>query len=67
LNDLNVPPAKRAGVIEVIDIKTGRLLATKRLPWVPDRFLGDLILSTYREDERTGQPYVDAWRLRLEK
>ncbi len=63
----NVPAAKRAGVIEVIDIRTGRLLATTRLPWVPDRFLDDLTLSTYRADQRTGQPYVDVWRLRLEK
>jgi hypothetical protein len=52
---------------EVIDVRTGRLIASKRFPIEvrnTSRFVGDL-LYVLREDDRTGYSFIDIWRVTL--
>ncbi len=51
-------------MIEVIDPKTQRLVATTRFAGLMLFSLGDRYFASYREAEN-GIPFVDVWRLRL--
>jgi hypothetical protein len=52
-------------VIEVIDPKTARVIATRRIPQEVGSFIGEgTTIATYREDQ-TGAPGFDIWRLSL--
>lgn len=51
-------------LVEVIDIRTGRLLKTARLPYRPFKFLsGDLVFRAV--EDASGHTYVDILRVRL--
>jgi hypothetical protein len=51
-------------VIEVIDVKTGTLLATRRVPDALNQFIGDGLVGTVLEDA-TGSPRLQVWRVTL--
>ena len=49
-------------VLEVTDLRVGRLIAMVRVEGSPVAVIGDDRFVTYRED-RDGYPYVDVWRI----
>ncbi|HKS06435.1 MAG TPA: 6-bladed beta-propeller [Gemmatimonadaceae bacterium] len=51
-------------VIDVIDVKTGTLLASQRVDAYLQFFLADGLIAGFRED-RDGQPFIDIWRVQL--
>lgn len=56
------PTTYRHTVVEVIDLRTGRLLASTRLAIDFVRFFPDGQILSYREDA-LGNPYLDVWEL----
>ena len=52
-------------IVEVFDVRTGGLLATRRLPDYLVRFDPQGYVVGYREDE-AGYPYVDVYRMHLQ-
>jgi len=51
-------------VLEVIEPRAGRLLASVRVVGAPLGIISDNQFVTYRED-RDGYPYIDVWRISL--
>ena len=51
-------------VVEVVDIETGRLVVSSRVPGLVVTLLPDQHVVTYREDE-AGVPFVDVYRMTL--
>ena len=51
-------------VVEVVDIETGRLISSARVPGLVVTLLPDQHVVTYREDE-AGVPFVDVFRMTL--
>jgi hypothetical protein len=51
-------------VLDVIDPRSGRLLATLRVEGQPLAVLSDDQFATYRED-RDGYPFIDVWRIKV--
>ena len=51
-------------VVEVVDIETGQLIASARVPGLVVTLLPDQHVVTYREDE-AGVPFVDVFRMTL--
>jgi hypothetical protein len=53
-------------ILEVIDPKSHAVLASTRLTPRLERFLGDGLLASYREDGM-GWPFIQIWRIGLER
>lgn len=51
-------------VVEVVDIETGQLVVSARVPGLVVTLLPDQHVATYREDE-AGVPFVDVFRMTL--
>jgi hypothetical protein len=51
-------------VLEVLDLESGTLLATKRVEESILTLLPGGFAASYREDA-TGNPFIDVWRLTL--
>ncbi len=49
-------------VVEVVDVETGQLITSGRIPGLVFALLPDLHVAAYREDDG-GVPYVDAFRM----
>jgi hypothetical protein len=51
-------------MIDVIDVNTGKLLVSQRVPGMMQFFLADDLISSYRQDA-DGTPIIEIWRVRL--
>jgi hypothetical protein len=51
-------------LLEIIDPRAGRLVASVRVVGAPVAVVGDDRFVTYRED-RDGYPHIDVWRVRI--
>jgi hypothetical protein len=53
-------------IIEVIDLRTGRVIGSARLdPFMGAGFAGDGITSSFRLDERRMAAFIDVWRVQI--
>jgi hypothetical protein len=51
-------------IIDVIDVRTGKLLVSQRVPGMMQFILDDDLLASYRQDSE-GTPIIDVWRVRV--
>lgn len=52
-------------MVEVIDVRTDRLIASERVGPALRRFVGRGLVSSFGIDTSTGVEYMDVWRVRL--